>query len=123
MRGLATLRIDSEIDPATQRLRAFRTRIGFQAMERTVWLDGREHPPPEAAHTFQGFSTGGIPFGERVALTEYFDTFKEPNGTEWFVVTTIVRDAEYLEGPWVTTRNFKREPDGSKFRPTACSAR
>jgi hypothetical protein len=67
--------------------------------------------------------TNGIPFGTRVELTEYFSTFKEPNGTEWFVVTTIVRDAEFLAGPWVTTTNFKREPNGSKFRPAPCSAR
>jgi hypothetical protein len=65
----------------------------------------------------------GVPFGERVELTEYFATFNEPNGNEWFVVTTIVRDPDYLVGPWVTTTHFKREADGSKFRPTACSAR
>jgi hypothetical protein len=67
--------------------------------------------------------TNGIPFGAGVELTEYFDTFKEPNGTEWFVVTTIVRDPEFLAGPWVTTTNFKREPNGAKFDPTPCSAR
>ncbi len=55
MRGLATLRIGAQIEPATQRLLAFHTRIGFQSMERTIWLDGRAHPPPEAAHTWQGF--------------------------------------------------------------------
>ncbi len=65
----------------------------------------------------------GIPFGAKVELNEYFDTFKEPNGTEWFVVTTIVRDPEFLAGPWVTTTNFKRERNGAKFRPTPCSAR
>jgi len=65
----------------------------------------------------------GVPFGAGVSLNEYFDTFKEPNGTEWFVVTTIVRDPEYLVGPWVTTTNFKRERNGAKFRPTPCSAR
>ena len=65
----------------------------------------------------------GIPFSDRVELTEYFNTFREPNGTEWFVVTTIVRDPVYLVGPYVTTSNFKREPNGSKFKPTACRAR
>ena len=65
----------------------------------------------------------GIPFSEEVELTEYFNTFREPNGTEWFVVTTIVRDPVYLAGPFVTTSNFKREPNGSKFRPAPCRAR
>ena len=65
----------------------------------------------------------GIPFSEQVELTEYFNTFREPNGTEWFVVTTIVRDPVYLVGPFVTTSNFKREPNGEKFRPSPCRAR
>lgn len=65
----------------------------------------------------------GIPFSAQVELTEYFNTFREPNGTEWFVVTTIVRDPVYLAGPFVTTSNFKREPNGAKFRPAPCRAR
>lgn len=67
--------------------------------------------------------TNGIPFGERVELTEYYNTFAEPGGTEWFVVTTIVRDPVYLVGPYVTTSHFKRERDGAKFAPSPCSAR
>ncbi len=65
----------------------------------------------------------GIPFSDKVELTEYFNTFREPNGTEWFVVTTIVRDPVYLVGPFVTTSNFKREPNGTKFRPAPCRTR
>jgi hypothetical protein len=65
----------------------------------------------------------GIPYSDRAEVTEYFNTFKEPNGTEWFVVTTIVRDPVYLTGPYVTTSNFKREPDGAKFAPSPCRAR
>jgi len=67
--------------------------------------------------------TNGIPFSDKAELTEYFNTFSEPNGTEWFVVTTIVRDPVYLVGPFVTTSNFKREPSGAKFQPSACRAR
>jgi len=65
----------------------------------------------------------GVPYGEKVSLTEYFDYFKEPNGDEWFTVTTIVRDPQYLNGPFITSSDFKKEPDGSKFRPTPCAAR
>jgi hypothetical protein len=65
----------------------------------------------------------GIPFSDKVELTEYFNTFRERNGTEWFVVTTIVRDPVYLTGPFVTTSNFKREPNGAKFQPAPCRAR
>ena len=65
----------------------------------------------------------GIPFSDKVELTEYFNTFREPGGTEWFVVTTIVRDPLYLVGPFVTTSNFKRESSGVKFHPAPCHAR
>lgn len=65
----------------------------------------------------------GVPYGADATVTEYFDMFKEPGGTEWFVVTTIVRDPQYLIGPWVTSTNFKRETDRSKWSPAPCTAR
>jgi hypothetical protein len=67
----------------------------------------------------------GVPYSADATVTEYYDVFKEPSGSEWFVVTTIVRDPQYLVGPWVTTTNFKREgqADASKWNPTPCTAR
>jgi hypothetical protein len=65
----------------------------------------------------------GIPYSERATVTEYYDLFKEPNGDEWFTVTTVVTDPVYLTVPWVTTTDFKRERDGSKWSPAPCSAR
>lgn len=65
----------------------------------------------------------GVPFGELATVTEYFDAFGEPGGGEWFVVTTIVRDPQYLGEPWVTTSHFKKEADGSKWAPTPCEVR
>jgi hypothetical protein len=40
-----------------------------------------------------------------------------------FAVTTVVEDPQYLTGPFVTSTNFKKEPDESKWSPTGCSAR
>jgi hypothetical protein len=65
----------------------------------------------------------GVPYGDRASVTEYFDYFKEPNGDEWFTVTTIVRDPQYLNGPFITSSDFKKEPDGSKWKPTPCVAK
>jgi len=65
----------------------------------------------------------GVPYSEKAALSEYFDLFKEPNGEEWLTVTTVVTDPIYLAVPFVTTTDFKRESDGSKFDPSPCSAR
>ena len=65
----------------------------------------------------------GVPFSADATVTEYFDLFKDPDSVDWFVVTTIVRDPQFLNGPWVTTSHFKKEPDGAKWKPTPCSVR
>ena len=65
----------------------------------------------------------GAPYGANVVLNEYFDYHQERNGDEWFTVTAIVRDPRYLNGPWVTSSDFKKEPDGAKWDPTPCSAK
>ena len=65
----------------------------------------------------------GVPFSADATVTEYFDLFKDPDSADWFVVTTIVRDSQFLNGPWVTTSHFKKEPDGAKWKPTPCAVR
>jgi hypothetical protein len=66
----------------------------------------------------------GVPFSANATVTEYFDQFQDPtSGGDWFVVTTIVTDPQYLATPWVTTSHFKKEPDASKWNPEPCSAR
>ena len=57
----------------------------------------------------------GIPYSEQTTLAEHFDHFSEPDGTEWFTVTTIVTDPVFLGMPFVTTTDFKKEPNGSRF--------
>jgi hypothetical protein len=65
----------------------------------------------------------GVPYSENAVVTEYFNLLSDPNGGDWFVVTTIVHDPTYLLRDYVTSSNFKKEPDGSKWRPRPCSAR
>ena len=65
----------------------------------------------------------GLPFSTETSTEEYYDYRKHPDGNEWFTVTTVVRDPKYLRGPWITSSDFKKEPDGAKFSPSACSAR
>jgi len=62
----------------------------------------------------------GVPYGENALVTEYFDRHPGPGGAEWFVVTTVIEDPQYLAEPFVTSSHFRREPDGSKMRPTGC---
>jgi hypothetical protein len=51
MRGLADMRVDAISNPQTLQLVGFHTRMFFQEMERTIWLDGRPHPSEYAPHT------------------------------------------------------------------------
>ncbi len=65
----------------------------------------------------------GVPYSENASVTEYYDQFTERNGQAWFTVTTIVNDPKYLAMPFVTTTDFKKEPDGSKWGPEPCTSR
>jgi hypothetical protein len=64
----------------------------------------------------------GVPYSENAELTEWYDRFPTPDGNEWFVVTTIVKDPMYLRAPFVTSSHFRREPDGSKWHPSPCKS-
>ena len=65
----------------------------------------------------------GAPYSANTALSEYFDLSKERNGDTWFVVTTIVDDPLNLQEPFVTSTNFKKQADATRWSPTPCSAR
>lgn len=64
----------------------------------------------------------GIPYSANAKLTEYWDFHGGRNGEQFLVVSTIVDDPQNLQVPWMTSPNFKREPDGSKWDPSPCSA-
>ena len=65
----------------------------------------------------------GVPYSENAVLTEHWDLYKRPNGEEWLTITTHVEDPQYLRNVRLTAPMFKKEPDGSKWDPTPCSAR
>jgi hypothetical protein len=62
----------------------------------------------------------GVPYSEDSRVTEYYDRFSSPDGSEWFVVTTIVDDPRYLNGPHVTSSHFRRDPAPSSWNPSPC---
>jgi len=64
----------------------------------------------------------GVPYSDKAIVTEYFDRHSEPNGDQWFTVTTIVEDPTYLDDAFITSSHFKKEPDGAKWHPTPCTA-
>jgi hypothetical protein len=127
-RGPANLRIWQEIDTATQQVVAYHTHISWQAPERTIYMDGRPHPPEYVAHTWQGFSTGkwdgdmltvttdhlkigwirrnGVPRSDRAVLTEHWIRH-EGNLT----LVSIVNDPVYLTESFIRTTDWMLAPD------------
>jgi hypothetical protein len=64
----------------------------------------------------------GVPYGERAMVTEHFDIVPLADEGRLLLVTTIVEDPVYLNGPYVVSPHFKKERDGSKWDPTPCSS-
>jgi hypothetical protein len=64
----------------------------------------------------------GAPYSANAVVKEFFDLSKERNGDTWFVVTTVIEDPAYLQEPFVTSTNFKKQADATGFKPTPCSA-
>jgi hypothetical protein len=92
---------------------------------------GRGQPPPKAGN-LKTLTTrlrpgylrkNGIPYSDKTTLTEYWDLLKQRNGDEWIVITTIVEDPTYIRDKWITSLNFKKEPNGSKWDPSSCTVR
>lgn len=118
------LRITKVVGDATQKLIAFKIYNGpIPGMSRTIWMDGRPHPPEYAAHTWEGFSTGkweadtltvetthikpgmiqrnGVPHSDRATLIEHFIR----HGI-YLTVVGIANDPAYLEEPFIRSSNY-----------------
>ena len=138
MRGLANLRIMAEVDPVTQRIIVFRTRMGFHDAQRTVYLDGRPHPPAGAPHTWGGFSTAtwegnmlkirtthlkpyyfrrnGVPASDKRTMLEYW-----MRHGQFLTVVTIVDDPVFLTERLVRTQSWAFDP-GQTMGSNWCDA-
>lgn len=99
--SMSQMRWWKEIDPVTQNTIAYRKRGGWMEPERTIWMDGRPHPPDYAPHTWQGFSTGRWEGTALVVTTTHLkEGFIQRNGLAHSDRTTmtesIVRHGSYL---------------------------
>lgn len=65
----------------------------------------------------------GVPYGAGTQVEEYFESFKEPGGDGWLVVTSIVTDPEYLVQMFITSSNFKKLPGPVGWKPRPCEAK
>jgi hypothetical protein len=123
------MRIWEERDSASQQLIAIHTHHFAWGSERTIWMDGRGHPPDYALHTSQGFSTGkverdiltvttthlkegwirrnGVARSDRATLTEHFIRHDDH-----MTIVTIVTDPAYLTEPHIRSRDYEYEVGG-----------
>ncbi len=131
LHGGGNLRFWEERDPYTQKLIAIKLYGQITEGTRTVWMDGRPHPPPYAKHTFLGFSTGKY---EGTTLTVYTTHTKRnwirSNGeaisdqstlVEHFIrhgdritYVTVLTDPVYLAEPLIRSTDMlrsNRNPD------------
>jgi hypothetical protein len=65
----------------------------------------------------------GVPYSERAVLTEYFDVFKEQDGTTMMIVTAAVDDPVFLNRQYIVVSHFKKQSDAAGWDPSPCSAR
>jgi hypothetical protein len=83
-------------------------------------------PPPRAlkvttTNLVEGWlRKNGVPYSDQTTLVEHWDRVAFPNGDVWLTVSQYVSDPKYLTGDYTTSMHFKREPDGSKFKPQPC---
>lgn len=126
-RGPLNLRIWEEKDPQSQRVIAIRQYISTYEQNRTIWMDNRPHPSPNAAHTWMGFSTGkwegnvltvytthikqgwvrrnGLPQSDQATLVEHF--IRHGN---YLTHVSIVTDPIYLTEPLIKSQDFALQP-------------
>ena len=126
-----------DVDPVTKDVVAWHTELSWMNPVRTIWMDGRPHPPAWAPYTWQGFSTGkwegdmltvetthlkpayvrrnGLARSEKATVREHFIL----NG-DILTIVTIITDPVYLTEPYIKSRNFQLDP-GYRMTPYPCS--
>jgi glyoxylase-like metal-dependent hydrolase (beta-lactamase superfamily II) len=127
MRATGNFRVWEERDPRTQRLVAIHVWGQTTEGHRVIWMDGREHPPAWAPHTYAGFSTGrfvgnalvvrtthlkqgwlrrnGTPESDQATVTDFFVRYGDH-----LVNTTVVNDPVFLSEPQVRSNDYARNP-------------
>ncbi len=121
--GPNQFRISEDRNPDTQELVAIQMYLGTYQQRRTIWMDGRAHPPVYAPHTYMGFSTGewngdiltittthikagyfrrsGVPASDRITVVEHWMR----HGNVMSQVT-IASDPVYLTEPYIRSQEF-----------------
>lgn len=121
------LKIWSESEPVTGRVISWNMSGAVDKTPRTVWMDGRPHPPAEAMRTFSGFSTGVWRGHTLVVTTTHMKasplrrngpmTSDQATMTEYFVrhgdlltVSALIDDPANISEPHFISRTYQLDP-------------
>ena len=137
VRSIGNARAWEERDSHTQRLIAIHWYNQTFEGHRTIWMDGRPHPPAYAPHSWMGFSTGrfvgnalevqtshlkqgwlrrnGLPESDQTTLIEFFVRHGDR-----LTHTSIITDPVYLAESEVRTTDFFRQPSDHQSWLFAC---
>ncbi len=118
-----------EVDPFTNKTIAWRLRLSWMGGQRTIWMDGRPHPPEGAPHTWLGFSTGewvgptlvvttthlkntwlrrnGVPRSDKAYVVQYFTRLGN-----LLTIVDHIYDLVYLTEPLVRSSDYILNPAG-----------
>ncbi len=131
----ATLRIDTDAGTQTRLFHfngepdAAPSLQGFSLAEWEAATTGRGQARAGnlkvvTTHLLPGYlRKNGVPYSANTVLTEYYDRITAPNGDDWLVVSTEVKDPEYLSSPFITSTHFKKQADAKGWSPEPCSAK
>ena len=141
--GDAALRVEADAGQQTRRLSftsapAAAAAPSLQGVSVAAWeplggqpimRNGQRSGPAPAGGTLRVTTTSlaeawlrrnGASYSTSATILEYWDTMRFPNDDVWLVVTQIISDPKYLLNDYTTSMHFKREADGSKWRPSPC---
>ncbi len=101
----------------------------FRRADRTIWMDGRDHPSEYAPHTWAGFTTGrwengtlitktthikwgwirrnGVPSSDQATVHTYYQRNNDVLTITWFV-----EDPLYLTDTYIKSADFVTTPRG-----------
>ena len=137
MRGPGpNFRMSKFVDPMTHQFIGYTLDGVYGRNDRTIWVDGRPHPPDYAEYTWDGFSTGrcergmlvvttthmkygyhrrnGVPASVKSKMTEYFIR----HGSE-LTIMQFTEDPVYLEETLARTTDFQLNPTQNVGAPGA----
>ncbi|HJZ70486.1 MAG TPA: hypothetical protein VKE51_02035 [Vicinamibacterales bacterium] len=122
-RGPSPLRIWKDVDPVSRQVTAWHAEW-LRSVDRSIYMDGRPHPSPNAPHTWAGFSTGtwqgdvltiktthlkegyvrrnGLPRSDQATLTEHWMLHGDV-----LTVAAITTDPVYLTEPFIRTTDYE----------------